>query len=116
MQLTSVTSILHRFSGIALAAGLLLLVFWIATVAAGPAAFAAMQAFLGSFLGRTLLFLWTAAFFYHLLNGIRHLAWDCGWGFSLPAVYRSGWAVVGGTAVLTLAAWVLGYYRMGAFS
>jgi succinate dehydrogenase / fumarate reductase cytochrome b subunit len=114
-QLTSVLSILHRVAGIGLAVGMVYLVYWLAAAARGDDAFAAVQGFNGSFIGRLLLFGWTVAFFYHLLNGMRHLAWDAGLGFDLPATYRSGWAVVIGTAVLTLLAWVIGYYEMGSF-
>jgi succinate dehydrogenase / fumarate reductase cytochrome b subunit len=114
-QLTSVTSILHRFTGIGLAVGLLYLVCWLTAAASGLEAFDRLQSFNGSVIGRLLLFGWTVAFFYHLLNGIRHLAWDAGWGFELPTAYKTGYAVLIGTAALTLLAWVIGYYRMGAF-
>jgi succinate dehydrogenase / fumarate reductase cytochrome b subunit len=114
-QLTSVLSILHRFTGIGLAVGLLYLVCWLIAAASGLEAFDRLQSFNGSPIGRLLLFGWSVAFFYHLLNGIRHLAWDAGWGFELPAAYKTGYAVLIGTAVLTLAAWVIGYYQMGAF-
>ncbi|WP_395020290.1 succinate dehydrogenase, cytochrome b556 subunit [Dongia sp.] len=114
-QLTSVTSILHRFTGIGLAVGLLYLVCWLTVAASGLDAFDRLQSFNGSIIGRPLLLGWTVAFFYHLLNGIRHLAWDAGWGFELPTAYKSGYAVLIGTAVLTIAAWVIGYYQMGAF-
>jgi succinate dehydrogenase / fumarate reductase cytochrome b subunit len=114
-QLTSVTSILHRFTGIGLAVGLLYLVCWLTAAASGLEAFDKLQTFNGSIIGRLLLLGWTVAFFYHLLNGLRHLAWDAGWGFALPAVYKSGYAVLVGTAVMTIGAWLIGYYRMGAF-
>lgn len=114
-QLTSVTSILHRFTGIGLSVGLLYLVCWLTAAASGLEAFDKLQSFNGSIIGRLLLLGWTVAFFYHLLNGLRHLAWDAGWGFELPTAYKTGYAVLIGTAVLTIAAWVIGYYRMGAF-
>jgi succinate dehydrogenase / fumarate reductase cytochrome b subunit len=114
-QLTSVTSILHRFTGIGLAVGLLYLVCWLTAAASGLEAFDQLQSFNGSIIGRLLLLGWTVAFFYHLLNGIRHLAWDAGWGFELPTAYKSGYAVLIGTVVLTIVAWVIGYYQMGAF-
>jgi succinate dehydrogenase (ubiquinone) cytochrome b560 subunit len=41
-------------------------------------------------------------FFYHALNGIRHLAWDLGYGFKNVTVMRTGWTVVGLSAVATL--------------
>nr|WP_298683288.1 succinate dehydrogenase, cytochrome b556 subunit [uncultured Dongia sp.] len=114
-QLTSITSILHRFSGIALSAGVLYLLCWLLAVAQGAEAFDRLQDFNGSIIGRLLLLGWTVAFFYHLLNGIRHLAWDAGFGFELPTAYKSGYAVLIGTAVLTITAWVVGYFQMGAF-
>jgi succinate dehydrogenase / fumarate reductase cytochrome b subunit len=114
-QLTSVLSILHRFTGIGLAIGLLYLVCWLVAAARGASAFDSLQSFNGSIIGRLLLFGWSIAFFFHMLNGIRHLSWDAGWGFELPTTYRSGWAVLVGTAILTLLAWIIGYYQMGAF-
>src|SRR6202162_6325172 len=107
-QLTSVMSILHRFSGIALSLGAILLVWWLVAAATGPQAYECVQAFLGSCLGRVLLFGWSVALFYHLCNGIRHLWWDTGHGLDLKSVYAGGWAVVAGTAALTVIAWIAG--------
>ena len=112
-QLTSVLSILHRITGVALTLGTLLLVYWLVALASGPQAYAAAESFIGSFIGRLLLFGWTVALFYHLCNGIRHLFWDAGKGFELVAVVRSGWAVIVAASVLTLVAWVWGYSSMG---
>ena len=112
-QLTSVMSILHRFSGIALSAGTILLVWWLVAAAAGPEAYRGVQDFLGSWLGLLLLFGWTVALFYHLCNGLRHLWWDSGHALDLPSVYAGGWAVVAATATLTIAAWVVGLSLWG---
>ena len=54
-QLTSVLSILHRATGIALAVGTLLLVWWLVAAATGENAFADVQAFIGSWIGKLLL-------------------------------------------------------------
>src|ERR687892_1500300 len=89
-QLTSVLSISHRVTGVALAVGTLLLVYWLVSAAAGPDSYATAQSVIGSWLGIVLLFGWTYALFYHLCNGIRHLFWDAGYGFELPTVYRTG--------------------------
>jgi succinate dehydrogenase / fumarate reductase cytochrome b subunit len=107
-QLTSVLSIMHRITGVALSAGTLLLVWWLVAAASGPEAYAAASGFVGSVLGLLLLLGWSAALFYHLFNGIRHLVWDAGYGFDLPTVYRSGWAVVIATGALTVLAWIVG--------
>src|SRR3546814_17300326 len=99
-QITMTLSILHRLTGIALAVGTLLLTYWRAAAATGPDAFAAAQGFIGSLVGRLLLFGWSYALFYHLCNGIRHLVWDAGYGFEIATTTRSGWAVVAASVVL----------------
>lgn len=114
-QLTSVLSILHRMTGVALAAGTLLLVYWLVAAASGAESYETARELIGSVIGRLLLFGWSVALFYHLCNGIRHLFWDAGFGFELPVLYRSGWAVVAATAALTLVTWIAGYGAMGAF-
>ncbi len=108
-QLTSVLSITHRATGIALAAGLLLLAYWLHALAAGPDAYQSAQALLGSILGRVVLFGFTLALFYHLCNGIRHLFWDAGFGLDIDDVYRSGQAVVVAAILLSVLAWAAGY-------
>jgi succinate dehydrogenase / fumarate reductase cytochrome b subunit len=113
LQFTSFTSFLHRVTGVFLSLGILALIYWLAAAATSAEAFEQAQAIAGSILGRTALLLWTGAFFYHLLNGIRHLAWDAGWGFELPTAYRTGWTVLIGSVVLTLVAWALGYWARG---
>jgi succinate dehydrogenase / fumarate reductase cytochrome b subunit len=113
-QLTSVMSIVHRLTGIALAVGTLVLAWWLIALADGPRAFGAVQGFLGSWIGRLLLFCWSFALFYHLCNGIRHLFWDAGLGFELKTAYASGYAAAGAAGVLTLIAWVWAYAAMGA--
>ena len=111
-QISSVLSILHRITGIALAVGSLLLVYWIIAAAVGPEAFAQAQGLIGSVIGRLLLFGWTYALFFHLANGIRHLFWDLGWGFELKTMSITGWAAVVVALLLTLIAWGLGYWQM----
>jgi len=105
-QITSALSILHRLAGIALALGSILLVWWLVSVAAGGELFRATHAFIASPVGMLLLFGWSIAFFYHLCNGVRHLAWDAGYGFEIHNAYRSGYAVLAATALLTVLTWL----------
>jgi succinate dehydrogenase cytochrome b subunit len=105
-QITSALSILHRLTGIALAVGSILLAWWLVAVAAGGEVFAGTHAFIALPIGVLLLFLWSVAFFYHLCNRIRHLAWDAGWGFELRTAHLSGYAVLAATVVLTVLAWL----------
>lgn len=114
MYLTMVVSMTHRVTGLALGLGTLWLTWWLIAAAAGPDQFAQVQEFSGSWLGRLLLLGFTYGLMLHLLNGIRHLFWDAGWGFDLDVVEITAWAVVGGAAVLTLIVWIAGYYYAGA--
>jgi succinate dehydrogenase / fumarate reductase, cytochrome b subunit len=112
-QITTVLSISHRATGLALAIGTLLLVWWLVALASGPQAFATAQGFIGSWLGRLLLLGWSFSLFFHLSNGIRHLFWDAGYGFDLKTTTISGWAAVAASVVLTLLAWGVGLSAMG---
>lgn len=108
-QWTMLLSIVHRLTGVALAAGTLLLVWWLIALAAGPEPFADVQAFMAHWVGRLVLLGFTWALFYHLANGIRHLFWDAGRGFELSTGYGSAWLVVLVSLALTLIAWLAGY-------
>jgi len=112
-QLTMAMSILHRITGVALAVGTLLLVWWLLAAASGPDAYEAARACIGSWFGRLLLFGWSYALFYHLFNGIRHLGWDLGLGFEIKTAYATGWTVVAASIVVTIVAWVAAYAAMG---
>ena len=109
-QITSALSILHRLTGIGLAVGSILLAWWLISVAAGGELFEATHRFLISPIGMVLLFLWSVAFFYHLCNGIRHLAWDAGYGFEIRTATRSGYAVLAMTALLTAVVWLYVFF------
>lgn len=107
-QISSALSIFHRISGVFLAAGALLLSLWLACAAASPGAFAVAQELVDTILGMIVLFGFTVALFYHFANGIRHLLWDAGYGFDLPTMHRTGYAVIAGCVGLTVLVWIVG--------
>lgn len=107
-QLTSILSILHRATGIALSLGVLYLATWVMCASAGPETYAKFQGFNSSIVGRFVLGGWLFCMFYHLFNGIRHLFWDAGYGFEIKDAYRSGWLVVAASLVATVIAWIAG--------
>ncbi|KAF2826926.1 mitochondrial succinate dehydrogenase cytochrome b560 subunit C [Ophiobolus disseminans] len=106
-QITWYASSLTRVTGIILSGSLYLFGFaylaapytgWhletasmVATVAAWPAAVkVGLKAF------------FAFPFFFHSLNGVRHLSWDLGLGFKNAQVIRTGWSVVGLTIMTAL--------------
>jgi succinate dehydrogenase / fumarate reductase cytochrome b subunit len=108
-QLNSILSIVHRGTGIVLAIGTLLLVYWLVSAALGPDAYRSAQNFVGSFIGQILLIGWAWALFFHLCNGVRHLIWDAGYGFELDTAMRSSLIVVVAASALTVLAFVIGW-------
>jgi succinate dehydrogenase / fumarate reductase cytochrome b subunit len=107
-QIGNTLSILHRVTGAALALGLVALSYWLVSLAQGPDSYTSAARFFAGPAGLIVLFGWTFAFLFHLLNGIRHLFWDAGRGFERAQRQLSGWAAVLGAIALTLcvAAWV----------
>ena len=106
-QITSVLSIFHRITGVALTFGLILLVAWIFTLSLGEDYFEYFVMFIKSWFGLLILFGFTFALNYHLCNGIRHLFWDAGYGYEIETVYKSGLAVLVISFVLTISIWYL---------
>lgn len=104
---TMALSIAHRASGIALAAGLVLLTWWLLALASGPEAFASIHWLVDSWFGGLVLFGYTFVLFYHFGNGVRHLGWDMGYGFDLETARMSGYAVLAFAAVMTLLVWII---------
>jgi succinate dehydrogenase / fumarate reductase, cytochrome b subunit len=100
-------SILHRVTGCALSVGLLLLVYWLVAAASGQEAYATAHSFFAQPLVRVLLVGFSFAFFYHLLNGVRHLTWDTGHGLERKAARLSGWIVFLGALASTGLFWLL---------
>lgn len=105
-QLTSMLSITHRLTGLALTVGTILLAAWLMSAASGAWAYSQYMALLKSIPGQVLVFAWSWSLCYHLCNGIRHLVWDTGRGFDMKSVYTGGYLVVACSLLLTAAAWV----------
>lgn len=109
LPLPALTSITHRITGIGLTVGTLLLVWWLVAAAAGPDAYATASGFIASPIGLVLMFGWTAALWYHLFNGIRHLIWDGARMLSLQQSYSSANLVIGASIGATIVTWVLAF-------
>ena len=114
-MLTMVMSVVHRATGAALYVGTLLMAWWLIAAASGPNAYAGVQWFLETWVGRLVLFGYTWTLLHHMLGGIRHLIWDTGRG--LGPVERE-WlvrATLLGSIGLTILLWVIGYVSLGGW-
>ena len=101
-QLTSITSILTRITGNALIVASLLIVWWFLAAATSPEYFALADAVLTSWFGDLVMFLSLWALWYHTRAGIRHLIWDNAKMLDIETAYKLGYAVIGGSVLLTL--------------
>lgn len=110
-QITSVLSILHRGTGIALTIGLFVLAWWLIAIAAGPDAYAQFRAVVSHPLGVMIMIGFSYALFFHTCTGIRHLLMDMGNLFTIPEIYKGGYTAIGASIVLTLAFWLAVIFR-----
>ena len=109
VTLTMALSIVHRATGIALYFGTLLLAWWLIAAASGPGAYANVQAFTGSIIGKLILFGYTWSLMHHMLGGVRHLVWDFGHGMEPGTRMNMARFTLIGSVLLTLVIWAVGY-------
>ena len=107
-HVTMATSILHRVTGCGMYVGALILTGWAVSLASGPDAYATYMGLLGSPLGKLVMIGLTLCIFFHMANGVRHLVWDSGKGFTpktadFTAVVALAFAVAATAAVWALA-------------
>ncbi|MEO0359150.1 MAG: succinate dehydrogenase, cytochrome b556 subunit [Pseudomonadota bacterium] len=106
-QLTSMSSILVRITGIACWVCAFVIVAWLIAAASSPAAFAVVNGFMGSFLGFLFKLGGTWALFYHMLGRLRHVLWDFGYCVEVPISEKLAIGMLGLATVLTLAVFVI---------
>ena len=93
-QLTSVMSIIHRASGVALCAGAVLIAIGLLALADGYESWTYFRAQCGTLIGKLIIAAFLLALVYHWLNGLRHLGWDAGYGLDIKATYTTGKVVL----------------------
>ena len=114
-QVTMIASITHRITGMGLAAGALVLAWWLISISNGPEAYESFTAAAGSPLGLLVLFGLTWALSFHFLNGIRHLAWDFGYGFEKHTATKTGALVFILSVVIALAFFFCAWSGRGGY-
>jgi succinate dehydrogenase / fumarate reductase cytochrome b subunit len=100
-----VSSILHRATGVGASVGLLVLMWWLGALVAGPAAYQKFAAIATSPLGLLVLVGVSWSVIAHAITGIRHFVLDTGAGYELTQ--NKLWANISTAAgfVLTAVFW-----------
>ena len=106
-QVTMLASIMHRATGIALAGGALVLTWWLVCISNGPEGYDGFMDYAAMPLALVVLFGFTWSFAFHFLNGIRHLAWDLGYGFDKHVATRTGFLVFALSFLIAIAVFAL---------
>ena len=112
-MLTYVMSGFHRVTGLVLYFGIVLVVWWLLAAASGPNAYAKVQWFMGTIIGRLVLLGYTWGLIHHALGGVRHLIWDTTHGFGPNEREWLARATLAGSIGLTIAAAIIAYLTMG---
>ena len=108
---TMLSSILHRATGAANYLGAILIGLWLILLASGPEAYAVVESLMSGPAGvvvAIVLIGFTLSIVYHLLNGVRHLVWDAGFGFDPAGANRRSSLIIVAAVVITAAIWILG--------
>jgi succinate dehydrogenase / fumarate reductase cytochrome b subunit len=114
-QVTMLASITHRVTGVGLGLGALALVWWLVAVSNGPEGYENFMSYAETPLGLLILFGFTWALAFHFLNGIRHLAWDLGYGFEKHTATRTGSLVYVLSVVLAVAIFAFVWMGYGGY-
>lgn len=102
LQITSVSSLFTRITGIGLIVASLLVVWWFLAAATSPEAFARADGVITSWFGDLVMTLSVWALWYHSLAGLRHLAWDTGRFLDIAIAEKLGYGLFIGATVLTV--------------
>ena len=106
-HISSLLSITHRISGVINLIALILIFFWLVVLSLGQSNYELFLLIINSFFGKFILIGFTWSMTFHILSGIRHLAWDLGYGFEIKTANISGAVVIILSLLLTVIFWLL---------
>ena len=101
-QMTSISSIMVRITGIATLGAAVLVVAWLLAAAGSEAAFAVVDGLLRGIVGSILMAGATWALWYHMLGRLRHVIWDLGYLVEVDISEKMGLAMFIGATALTI--------------
>jgi succinate dehydrogenase / fumarate reductase, cytochrome b subunit len=106
-HISSLLSITHRITGVINLLALILMFFWILTFSFSENNYELFLLSINSFFGKFILIGFTWSMSFHIFSGIRHLAWDMGYGFEIKIANISGILVILSSLVTTIIFWLL---------
>ena len=107
-QISSLLSITHRIVGVINFFAITLICLWTLTLLLGQNSYQTIQIFLNTIIGKFAVISLCWTFSFHILNEIRHLIWDAGYGFDLKISKITGIIALVGSFVLTILFYFIG--------
>ena len=107
-QISSLLSITHRIVGVINIFAISLICFWVLFLILGESNYENIKEFLNSYYGKFLIISLCWTFSFHILNEIRHIVWDLGYGFDLKIAKITGFFVLFGSFILTIIFYLIG--------
>ena len=107
-QISSLLSITHRIVGVVNILAITLICIWTLSLLVGENSYEITKLFLKSIFGKFIIISLCWTFSFHILNEIRHLIWDAGYGFDLKVAKITGVLVFFGSFVLTILFYIIG--------
>tara|TARA_Y100000816_G_scaffold259235_1_gene214667 strand:+ start:291 stop:716 length:426 start_codon:yes stop_codon:yes gene_type:complete len=107
-QISSLLSITHRIVGVINFFAIILICLWVLSIILGKGNYSTINTILESSFGKFLVISLCWTFSFHILNEIRHLFWDAGYGFDLKIAKITGMFALIGSFGLTILLFLLG--------
>ena len=107
-QISSLLSIAHRIVGVINIMVITLICIWTLCLLLGEDSYEMTKIFLRSFFGKFIIVSLCWTFSFHILNEIRHLIWDMGYGFDLKIAKITGILTFIGSFILTILFYLIG--------
>tara|TARA_B110000211_G_scaffold64305_1_gene73816 strand:+ start:813 stop:1196 length:384 start_codon:yes stop_codon:yes gene_type:complete len=107
-QISSLLSITHRIIGVVNAIVITLICLWTISLLFGEQNYEVIKFFFQSFFGKFFIISLSWSFSFHILNEIRHLIWDLGYGFDLKISRITGVIAVIGSFILAILIYLFG--------
>ena len=107
-NISSLLSIAHRIVGVINILGITTICIWILLLLLGSESYQSINFFLNTFFGKFVVVSLCWTFSFHILNELRHLVWDMGYGFDLKVSKITGVLALIGSFVLTILLYLIG--------
>ena len=107
-QISSLLSITHRIVGVVNLAAITLICLWSISLLLGDNNYEFLKNLFQSFFGKFIIVSLSWSFSFHVLNEIRHLIWDLGYGFDLKISKITGVITIVASLAMTVLIYLFG--------